>query len=41
MNSKPPVFYTELLNRIISVAQTKAVRKSSVERQVGFKALKK
>lgn len=39
MNSKPPVFYTDLITRIIETAEEKYARKQSLPREIGFKAL--
>jgi D-alanine-D-alanine ligase len=39
MNSHPPVLYTDMLTRIIERAEARYHRKSSLSREIGFKAL--
>ncbi|HEY9677095.1 MAG TPA: D-alanine--D-alanine ligase family protein [Drouetiella sp.] len=39
MNSHPPIFYTDMLSHIIERAEIKANRRSSLSREIGFKAL--
>ncbi len=39
MNSKPPVFYTDMLTRIIERAELRQLEKISLSREIGFKAL--
>ena len=39
MNSHPPVFYTDMLTHIIERAELRSHRRSSLSREIGFKAL--
>lgn len=39
MNSKPPIFFTELLTRMLERAEARTNRKKALSRAIGFKAL--
>jgi D-alanine-D-alanine ligase len=39
MNSHPPIFYTDMLSHIIERAESRSHRRSSLSREIGFKAL--
>ncbi len=39
MNSHPPIFYTDMLTHIIERAELRSHRRSSLSREIGFKAL--
>jgi D-alanine-D-alanine ligase len=39
MNSHPPIFYTDMLTHIIERAEIRSNRRSSLSREIGFKAL--
>ncbi len=39
MNSHPPIFYTDMLSHIIERAEIRSHRRSSLSREIGFKAL--